>query len=608
MFADEVRGSIDETNAMVQQLGESNPILRGFLVNAMEEMRQSIVRVSDGTTKASDYYGRRLMQRQFDYPTYMNEILIDHPIMTQFGKEGLPGVTIEGCEALCEGVSVFSNRTDKRECRALAFKRVDPFSTTDFTGRCYLLQNAGSCKVEDFASELYTRQIESEEVCHKPVSHYENPLCIQLPTTRTDTRVLTHFDATAIAAQTPTPAAPGSGGLPQPRTTLEAGFFIALARREGIYSFWSANPDTTNGNVTLHWITEGGSELVYRQGESRCVLVSSATSTATTKMYASLEPCTAKLATGCSPWPRPRAPPPPGGGGSSFFDRGRSPPPPPSIKSHAITIYTRETIQPLTGSVCSGAAGEGTIHRTICSKFLEEVGKFQFIYGVGTVAPLCSPYCWHSCIGDHLGGEDHDDFNNCKQPECAQTGCYDFLLRECDPIQHSLITARYRNSVRLSPITTSTSGTTAPPPQPPRSPSPRAPPAVRFFERLRDEETDSDADCELTMRRMPRSRSPLRGSKPGVSVICESSHCEGLENEADCFLGCAYGDDSGGTYRFLLPNRPTRNPLQARRIRVVRVPMQETQPTYDVESSTPTTFAEQWDMCRFHSSSPTARR
>ena len=315
MFADEVRGSIDETNAIVQQLGESNPILRGFLVNAMEEMRQSIVRVSDGTTKASDYYGRRLMQRQFDYPTYMNEILIDHPIMTQFGKEGLPGVTIEGCEALCEGVSVFSNRTDKRECRALAFKRVDPFSTTDFTGRCYLLQNAGSCKVEDFASELYTRQIESEEVCHKPVSHYENPLCIQLPTTRTDTRVLTHFDATAIAAQTPTPAAPGSGGLPQPRTTLEAGFFIALARREGIYSFWSANPDTTNGNVTLHWITEGGSELVYRQGESRCVLVSSATSTAATKMYASLEPCTAKLADGVLTVAAAAAPPPPPGWG-----------------------------------------------------------------------------------------------------------------------------------------------------------------------------------------------------------------------------------------------------------------------------------------------------
>jgi len=78
-------------------------------------------------------------------------------------------------------------------------------------------QNAGTCKVEDFASELYTRQIESEEICSNAVSLYDNPLCIQLPTTRTDTRVLTHGDASAIAAQTPTPAAPGSGGLPMPR-------------------------------------------------------------------------------------------------------------------------------------------------------------------------------------------------------------------------------------------------------------------------------------------------------------------------------------------------------------------------------------------------------
>ena len=31
------------------------------------------------------------------------------------------------------------------------------------------------------------------------------------------------------------------------------------------------------------------------------------------------------------------------------------------------------------------------------------------------------------------------------------------------------------------------------------------------------------------------------------------SHCEDTETETDCFLGCAFGDKSGGTYRFLLP-------------------------------------------------------
>jgi hypothetical protein len=88
--------------------------------------------------------------------------------------------------------------------------------------------------------------------------------------------VLTHFDAAAIAAQTPDPAAPGSGGLPQPRTALEAGcarnvrtrdatramliacrsarrFFIATARAQGVYAFWAQSPSTSSGNVTLHW-------------------------------------------------------------------------------------------------------------------------------------------------------------------------------------------------------------------------------------------------------------------------------------------------------------------------------------------------------------------
>lgn len=142
--------------------------------------------------------------------------------------------------------------------------------------------------------------------------------------------MLTHADASAIAAQTPTPRAPGAGGLPVPRTTLEAGFFIALARRDGIFAFWAQSPDTTNGDVTLHWITEGLTPLVYRQGETRCVLVSSVTSTATTKMYSSLESCSAKLADGVLTVAASAAPPPPPGGTDQhLFDPLRAPPPPP---------------------------------------------------------------------------------------------------------------------------------------------------------------------------------------------------------------------------------------------------------------------------------------
>ena len=43
---------------------------------------------------------------------------------------------------------------------AFGFKRAAPFSYVDKTGWCYLLQNAGACKIADFGVELFTR------LCH----------------------------------------------------------------------------------------------------------------------------------------------------------------------------------------------------------------------------------------------------------------------------------------------------------------------------------------------------------------------------------------------------------------------------------------------------------
>lgn len=206
-------------------------------------------------------------------------------------KVGIPGIDVAACEALCEAISVDSNITNDNECRAFAHKRADPFSLMDRSGRCFLLRTSGACKAEDFGAKMYTRQIESEDLCHAPTPGYADELCVGFPPTRTDVRVLTHADAAAIAAQTPRDPAPGSGGLPHPRTAIEAGFLVALARREGIYAFFAASPDTTKGDVSMHWITEGGSKLVYKQGEFRCILVASETSSTSSKMYASLEPC-----------------------------------------------------------------------------------------------------------------------------------------------------------------------------------------------------------------------------------------------------------------------------------------------------------------------------
>jgi hypothetical protein len=210
--------------------------------------------------------------------------------------------------------------------------------------------------------------------------------------------------------------------------------------------------------------TLGGSLLLYQQGETRCVLVSSATSNTETHMHANLEPCDAKMADGVLSVAAAAAPPPPPGNGSyvHIFDPLRAPPPPPSAKSHAWTIYKRSSVFPLTEAVCEGRVAEGSIHRLACTKFLEDVGKWQNVLGVGVVAPLCNPVCWSECVGAHTGGLHSDGFNYCRQPACAASSCYEFLLKSCDPIQHDLITTRYKEMcsiVCLRACSTTTNGT-----------------------------------------------------------------------------------------------------------------------------------------------------
>jgi len=126
--------------------------------------------------------------------------------------------------------------------------------------------------------------------------------------------VLTHADAAAIAYEVPYDRhpAPGSRGLPLPRTQVEAMSMIAYARVNGVTAFWSASPNTEAGDVRMHWPAEGGDMLLVRQGESRCILVSSGVSPSE-KMYARFRPCDAKLASGILTVAAAAAPPPPPG-------------------------------------------------------------------------------------------------------------------------------------------------------------------------------------------------------------------------------------------------------------------------------------------------------
>lgn len=72
-------GALDGTRALINSLGETNPVLKSLLDTAMDEIETAA--------------GRRLMQR-VEYETYMTDVLVTHELMTFYGKGGVPGVTI----------------------------------------------------------------------------------------------------------------------------------------------------------------------------------------------------------------------------------------------------------------------------------------------------------------------------------------------------------------------------------------------------------------------------------------------------------------------------------------------------------------------------------
>ena len=123
-----------------------------------------------------------------------------------------------------------------------------------------------------------------------------DPLCVGLPSTRDDARLITHADAAAMAAQVPNMnyPAPGSGGLPLPRTVVEAMSMMAFARQQGVTAYWAASPSTESGDVHMHWPTEDASTLIYRKGESRCILIASGLGPRA-HMYAHIKPCDSKV-------------------------------------------------------------------------------------------------------------------------------------------------------------------------------------------------------------------------------------------------------------------------------------------------------------------------
>ena len=98
--------AIAQTDAMIDALGENNPILRDLLTTAKQEMYASSIGE-----------GRRLMQRR-EYNVRMTDELITAEIMEFYGKSGIPGVTQASCESLCEATAQLDDAHPDAICRA----------------------------------------------------------------------------------------------------------------------------------------------------------------------------------------------------------------------------------------------------------------------------------------------------------------------------------------------------------------------------------------------------------------------------------------------------------------------------------------------------------
>ena len=116
-WAQDSSKALKGTNALIDGLGENNPVLKSLLGGVKEELlRAELGAVADatavnagnaaagadapdlaqsavGTTSTTSYgYGRRLMQR-LEYNTRMTDALITHEVMQFYGKGGIPGIT-----------------------------------------------------------------------------------------------------------------------------------------------------------------------------------------------------------------------------------------------------------------------------------------------------------------------------------------------------------------------------------------------------------------------------------------------------------------------------------------------------------------------------------
>jgi len=338
----------------LQQLSQNNFQLRDALGSVMDRIQGS--------------EGRRLWQRVASHSSHH---LQDNILATEaFGNAPLAGVTLAECQSLCEALEG-NNGT----CLAVAYARANSNPRDLALRQCYLLRGTGGCTPGSFAGAIFARR--DSDGCTAPTDA-DNPMCVQLASTRTDMRVLT-FDETVSVCK----HGKGRAKVAHPRSMLEAFSYLGLARERGVHAFWSDKPP--EGGLMV-WSGVDGERLNVTAGERRCVLVATGDTDIHGAMFAQLKPCHARLADGVVCESAEAAPPPPPGGTGLYPPP--PPPPPPVAVTASLTWYTRNTITPLTQAICLAGLADHDIYK-LCTQFANELSKPTKSGTVSTFMPMC---------------------------------------------------------------------------------------------------------------------------------------------------------------------------------------------------------------------------
>ena len=516
-----------KVNGLLDRLSAENFQLRSVL----EEIRPKLI---DPLLQ-----GRRLFERLAGTGNHKFEQNIKYTDIS-IGGGAILDLTIAQCSSVC---TALKNETDAlHSCNGIAYRMLEPDNKLSLqTAYCYLLRSTGACTAGDFAASVFSRRDTSG--CRTPTAQ-DNPMCVQLAPDRVDMRIMDYGAARAACRN-----GKRSPRLPRPRSSLEAFSMVAYNKERGGSAFWAQKPVPTKEPQMTHWSGLDGKPFYYPGGfDKRCILVSTQSDNVHGYQYARMEPCNGQLADSVVCESGSVAPPPPSGSTGVSVLPPPTPPPPPIAVQASIREYIKKEIRPRTEAVCLSGLVDSDLNK-LCVEFANAISNPSSAGVLGSFTPQCNEVCWHSCSSSSR--VDIDSFERCRNAECADTLCRDFLLRECPASSHAAISRLYSSACTFS--TPSPPSPPSRPPHPPMLPMPPHPPpppaSTQGVIRSAQTEQPSDPDCQpVSYGACLRAAEGMHEANPRISANVELSQaaCEGTAADvSSCFLGCALGNELG---------------------------------------------------------------